>query len=602
MGRAGRKKDRLNGYGRGVGLLFDEGGNSPEAMRLPPEFDPARPEVSYAACVPTQHRKHYGQFFTPPPIAELMCDWVAGCNPKTLLDPAVGTGMLVRHLLQRVPGCTVTALDKDEVILAAARESLGAAATFLCCDFLSWDSPALFDAAIANPPYLRHHDMLYSHDVFRAVGNRNGVHLSRLTNAYGLFILEICRRLAPGGRAAIIVPGEWLNANFGMPIKEFLLTNGLLKQLVYFSHASLIFEDALTTACLLFIEKNRAGVRPSEVLHAVFVHDGIAPDVLRRVLAGDSMMADGITRHVLPVHGILSQKKWDYVLQNGIQVQPEGFVPLSHLATTCRGIATGANAFFHLSASAAKRCGIEERHLKPCVGKAIDAEGFVFDQQDFARLAAAGRPAYLAALEGKLTRAETAYVSQGEAQGLPRRYLLAARSPWYKMESRPPAPIWAAVFGRSRLKFVWNRAGVFNLTTFHCIYPRRREAEFAGALVACLNSRVVQRLCEQQQRVYGGGLRKFEPRDLLDVPVLNLEVMPESDITRLCGLLERLDRAAREGPESVSIALDELDEAVTGAAAQATTAMEGEPAPEGAHPLPGSLPWEPHRHRGGQDE
>jgi len=153
------------------------------------------------------------------------------------------------------------------------------------------------------------------------------------------------------------------------------------------------------------------------------------------------------------------------------------------------------------------------------------------------------------------------------------------------------------VFGRNRLKFVWNRAGIHNLTTFHCIYPHCEDSDFVAALVACLNSTVVQATSQHQQRVYGGGLRKFEPRDLLEVMVPNLEVVSRRTIRKLRDLLLRLDEYSRSKVGSAQRALCAIDEAVSEAAAEA--ASRPGPSRSNRDPVPSGLLWEQHTHRDG---
>lgn len=499
-------------------------------------IDPGDPEGSYLAAVPLAHRRRFGQFFTPPAIADLMSEWVAEITPRRLLDPAVGPGVLVRACRRRLPLIEITAIDRDGVALDAARQALrscGETTRFIHHDFLTWPSDETFDAIIANPPYLRHHDLLYEHDIFAAVGARSGVRLSRLSNIYVLFILEICRRLRPGGRAAVIVPGEWVNANFGMPLKRHLLERGLLRSFVYFSHASLIFDDALTTASVLFIERPATGGGAEGVVKTIFAEGGADIGAVRLAVMDECEVGPGLVVRRLDAKQLAESAKWNHLLQHGPRTMPPGFVRLGELARSCRGIATGANGFFHVSRAEAARLGISERHLRPCVGRAADVESPIFDRAAFVALAARGRPTCLLDFGGPLSAEDLAYLAEGEARGLPRRYLLAARSPWYAMEERPPAPIWAATFGRGRLRFIWNAAGVHNLTCFHCIYPHDERPHFATALVACLNSAIVQDACRAQQRVYGGGLLKFEPKDLLEIAVPDLRGAGDSELARL---------------------------------------------------------------------
>lgn len=547
------------------------------------------PERAYCATVPIEHRKHFGQFFTPVGIADLMVDWVALVHPKTLLDPAVGPGIFVRTLLTRAPQCEVTALDTDPVALEAARRAIPTSVLLQHADFLTWGSDALYDAILLNPPYIRHHDMSYDGDIFATVGRRNRIILSRLTNAYGLFILEACRRLRPGGRAAIIVPAEWTNANFGAPIKEFLLSRGFLRQLVYFSHAHLLFEDALTTACVLLIEKANALTH----IRTIYVDGEIDIASLRAAVAKDEAPNEpGIRVRSLPSAVLQQEPKWDSLLKDGLPIALPGFVSLSTLATTRRGIATGANDFFHVTARVVRDHDIDAAHAIPCIGRANEVRGFVFDQDDYESLVKSGRRAFLLTLNHTLSETERRYLALGEASGLPNRYLLACRDPWYAMEKRDPAPIWAAVFGRLGLRFVWNRAKVSNLTTFHCIYPCTDEPAFAGALVACLNSPSVQAMSRYQSRVYGDGLRKFEPRDLLDIKVPNLGVVRRNTVVALCDRLQELDAECRSKAATSALAV-ELDRQVALAAreaAKATTSAGPAGTPRRLEPAP--LLWD----------
>jgi len=217
------------------------------------------PEAIYADAAPLERRRHFGQFFTPRPIATLMSRWVAEVCPTTVLDPAVGLGILLRQLHEYCPDAHATGIDLDALILEFAERSLRTnkkcKIELIKDDFLLWEDDRKYDAIIANPPYLRHHELNYPPSVITRIGRRSNIQLSRLTNIYGLFLVEICRRLRPGGHAAVITPGEWLNANFGLPLKSMLIERDLLRHLFYFSHAQLPFDDALTTAAILLIHK-----------------------------------------------------------------------------------------------------------------------------------------------------------------------------------------------------------------------------------------------------------------------------------------------------------------------------------------------------------
>lgn len=528
------------------------------------------PETAYRHTIPLHHRKRFGQFFTPAAIAKIMAEWLVDAEPRSILDPAAGTGVFGRTLRAILPQASITCIDADGVALDAARAAIldHEGFEFLKQDFLTWDDERQFDAAIANPPYLRHHDLFYSFDIFSVVGRKNHVRLSRLSNVYALFILEICRRLRVGGRASVIVPGEWVNANFGETLKRWLISRGLLHTLIYFSHASLQFEDSLTTASILLLQRpaphhGRAAVR------TIFVDEDCPSEDLRSALSG-TVNGDDIVVQQFEPNRLLAEKKWNALLANSHARQAgKGFVRLSEIADTRRGIATGSNSFFHLTPSAVASLHIRPENLTPCIGRAADVDGLIFTERDFNDLQKRDARTFLFDLRGEPNEAEARYVAKGEADGVHLRYLCAARKLWYEMERRLPAPIWAAVFGRAGLRFVHNAAGIANLTTFHCIYSKSQSTAFSAALTACLNSRVVQDLARRQHRVYGGGLLKFEPKDLLDIEVPDLRFVGAWTLNRLELLLERLDACMRENGDCRAL-MEELDAAVRGAAEEAS--------------------------------
>ncbi|MFE3837269.1 N-6 DNA methylase [Pseudogemmobacter sonorensis] len=497
----------------------ESAGDDPFAgLTRPEEID-----LAYARAAPRPHRRRFGQFFTPPACADMMADWIAAARPRRVLDPALGTGVLARAVAARLPGARVTGCEIDPRIAHAARRAIalaggGAAIEIRAQDFFDLPPDESFDAIIANPPYLRPQDLPDAARHIARVAKASGLGLSGSTNAYGLFLLDCCRRLAPGGRLAFLIPAEWSNSNFGGPIRDHLLDRGLLRGIVHTCPSAPGFEDALTTMGILLVEKAPpAGV----ALRTAFVPKGGAIPGLAS-LFGPLAHDGGALIRETPVQALRAAPKWGDLIERGAPRIPEGFVPLGRLARTRRGIATGANGFFHLPLARARALGIAEDRLVPCIAKVKDAPGADFGPEDLAALVARDRPTHLIHLTGDLSGPERAYVAMGEAEGLHRRFLTRARSPWYANEKIHIAPIWAAVFGRQSMRFVLNSAGIAHLTAFHGIFPLSPDRTTTLALLAALNSGLVQDLMKSQIRAYGGGLNKLEPRDLLAIMLPDL--------------------------------------------------------------------------------
>jgi len=548
MGKPGKKEDRLLSSS-----LYDEGDYYPDSIFS----DENTVEDCYRREIPLDHRKSLAQFFTPKIVASMMARWVAEIKPKDVLDPSVGPGILVEELLKVSNPKNVDCVDIDAIPLAWAKTRLcNGNISFFQKDFLTLDSSKTYDAIISNPPYLRHHDLNYSFDIYDSVGRLNGIKLSKLSNLYILFILEICRRLNDGGRAAIIVPAEWVNANFGLALKKFFYKNRMLNSLVYFSHESLPFAEALTTASVLLIEKTKKQ-KVSSKLKVAYVSK--MPSSLEWAKLADCrferMKSAEVREFDWTILGQVS--KWDNLFARGVAVKSDGLSNLGKLCNSRRGIATGANDYFHITRKKAEEIGISPENLRPCIGRAQDVAGLIFSKNDLAGLENNDSRTLLVSFTKSTHSKDLAYIEHGEALGLNKRYLLSCRTPWYSMEQRPQAPIWAAVFGREGMRFIFNKAGIANLTTFHCLYPKGLDDAEIAALVAMLNSKPIQERAMSHRRVYGGGLIKFEPKDLLEIEIVDVKKMQRHHVEQLAGYLTEMDQRRRK---KAPISSDQIDE------------------------------------------
>ncbi|MFX0093315.1 MAG: hypothetical protein ACFFBD_16285, partial [Candidatus Hodarchaeota archaeon] len=86
-------------------------------------------EKKFEELIPIDIRKKYGQFSTPLPLARLMALWGHKIGSiKTVLDPAVGCGILVRQVLACAPEeakvSHVLCFDIDPLMLKATNYSL----------------------------------------------------------------------------------------------------------------------------------------------------------------------------------------------------------------------------------------------------------------------------------------------------------------------------------------------------------------------------------------------------------------------------------------------------------------------------------------------
>ncbi len=486
----------------------------------------ASAEDAYTASVAETHRKSLGQFFTPAHVAEFMAGWVVN-NPacRSVLDPAIGLGIFFRAILKLHPRADYefVGYDVDPTILKAA-ESLfktldDSNVRFINKDYLFNGWSQKYDGIICNPPYFKFQDYVNRAAGLEEFKSRLGINLSGFTNSYSMFILKSVSQLSPGGRAAYLVPFEFLNADYGTIIKKYLLESKALRYIILFNSNETVFSNALTTSCILLFANDENSQ------FVTFINAQKTED-LQNLSAPLARYPDcGATGKQVPSSALDPGVKWKIYYQKQSGEGYRNLVPLGTYAKVVRGIATGDNDFFTFDEKKKAQHGIADRHLLPCLTRAAHARSNFFTGADFEGLRLKGNRVFLLNAADLTDRAVRRYVELGEELGVDQRYLTSHRSPWHSLENRPPASLLVIVFNRHGLRFVRNEAGVRNLTCFHSVYLNLFASNKIDLLTAYLLTNVSQEILNDSCREYGGGLNKFEPNDLNGARVINLDII-----------------------------------------------------------------------------
>ena len=466
-------------------------------------------EAEYLKSTSAAHRKDYGQFFTPLPVARLMTRWVLEDGPASVLDPAFGLGVFYDAAAQSGnfrDGQRFVGYEIDDRILShfAKRGSRGNLEV-RHQDYLG-NEAGTFDGIVCNPPYMRFQKFLNRYDVLPKIEQQIGEKLLGYANIASVFLVKSLHELSERGRLAFIMPFEFFNTGYGREIKRQLMQGHLLKQIVVFSNEKEIFPDATTTVCVLLCRKNRQA-EPVKVTQigslAELDQIGDIGEYYQRRIAAEELPCD---------------RKWTPILRAlfAERERPDEFVKLSCYGAFKRGLATGANAFFGLEKTTAERWQLGPRDMRKCITRSPQIRKPVFTEDDFRLLYEADHPVHCLAVTRHDDRHVRAYIADGERQGYHRRYLTSARQIWYQLEHRTPAPILFGVFSRGRLKVVRNLTDAINFACFHSFYPNVFGEPLVDKLFVYLLSDRGQEVLKTNKRSYGDALDKFEPGDLND--------------------------------------------------------------------------------------
>ncbi len=464
-----------------------------------------------------------GQFWTPAWVAEAMAAYVLQDEPASILDPAMGGGALLMasKRLAQSRGFDLALFGRDIDPAAIPLSKLaglspGDLANMEIRDFLLDPPPRQFPAIIVNPPYIRHHRLLpaqkrllseYAQSATgRRIDGRAGLHV--------YFLIRSLQTLAPGGRLAFIVSADICEGVFADALWRWVCSTYRIDAVVTFAPESAPFPSLDTNALIFCIQHSP----PAESFDWVECREQ-APEALAAIIAHRNTPAAS--------QNTVRRRRVREALQTGFSRppsdEPASQYVLGDFAKVMRGLVTGDNGFFFMTAARANRLGIPETLLIKAIGRTRDVPEARIDDSDIERLETLGRPTRLLYVNGtpfeQLPSTVQDYLRIGEMNGLPQKTLIQTRKPWYKMENRQAPPILFAYLGRRSSRFIRNRANVVPLTSFLCVYPKQPEPSFEEMLWDILDHPDTVANLSKVGKSYGGGAVKVEPRALERLPL-----------------------------------------------------------------------------------
>jgi hypothetical protein len=546
----------------------------------------------------TSKQRTWGQFATPPDVADLLLGFCLRRPDDRLLDPSCGDGALLRRAARwqgwlasaGTPAPTLYGVELDPD--TAARAAALPGATIRRANFLALapaDYPP-FDAVVGNPPYTRAEWIgrldaaagqlalfpgesgdpspaaaLLPREMETTLGSRAGLH------AY--FIVHSLDFLRPGGRLGFVVPNGWLDVGYGAALKQFLLDHCRVVAVVE-SAVERWFTSASVNTCLLILERasdpadraaNRARfVRLRRPLAELVGHESdgrrvaAVEQLVTRLLPAADRQTAGAAVRVREQARLAAGERWGALLRapEVYLRRPATTAPLRAWAAVQRGYTTGANDFFYLDHRRIEEWGIAAADRRPLLKSLRGVHSL--------RLGAADcrHEALVVPADAPPTDGVAAYLAWGEARGIAARSTCAARRPWYALPEQPSGALLVA-------KGVWRRhfAAVAEepLAVDQQIYRLEPAAgvpvEVAAAL---LNSAWFALACELGGRVnLGEGVLWLAAYELGELTLPDPRVLDTATQRSLADCFRRLaERPVADTPEALADgprrALDDL--------------------------------------------
>ncbi len=170
----------------------------------------------------------------------------------------------------------------------------------------------------------------------------------------------------------MILPFEFLNADYGKPVKQLLLDQGILRKVLILGEALQPFDDVITTACILCLERGPQDTSPEFI--TVHKLDELT-DIAANFKSEDGLhsQSDGKNRSIRT-----AGQKWHVPAHLHSAEMAAQLVPLSTFGKVMRGIATGDNGFFVISEEQREQYELDESCVLPCLAKSSFASRACF--------------------------------------------------------------------------------------------------------------------------------------------------------------------------------------------------------------------------------
>jgi len=322
----------------------------------------------YEQLLPPEERHQLGQFYTPPAIAEMICNWAIRSPNDTVLDPAVGSGTFIIKAYERLrelkspkstdeiheenirqlfatdinpfpaqlaamnlamrnvnhPISDLNILREDFFKIAPNQAVLSpySIRTLQGEEYREIRVPEV-NAVVANPPYTRWTELTKPAraTILRSVTSELSkfkMHAGTTQSepmVYLHFVIHGAHFLRNGDRLAMIMSNSWLQTDYGIRFGKYLLSNFKISGIIDFS--SRVFPLPLVATLVIFLEKESNPIKRDEnTLNFLFIkeREQLNPKMLLDALQKPSDYADRFFVNAIQQKVLDTDTKWLNIL------------------------------------------------------------------------------------------------------------------------------------------------------------------------------------------------------------------------------------------------------------------------------------------------
>lgn len=472
--------------------------------------------------------KERGAYYTPDPVAAALVRWAVRDDDERLLDPSCGDGRFIAcH-----PNSTGVERNVDAASAAKQRAPSGAVHQG---DFFEWaeQSTERFECAAGNPPFIRY--QTFAGDVRRRalrLCDDLGAPFSGLTTSWAPFLVVTASLLRQGGRMAFVVPASIGHAPHAAPLIDYLVGNFDAVRIVPIREK--LFPHLSEDCWLLFAEGFGGSTRDIHFAPMERFRERDVPPRVAELVPVDEWRV------------MWNRRLRPYLLEDSqratyqeVAKRPDT-LRLGIAASVGIGYVSGANEFFHLRPSEAKRWCIPGEFLHPTVrnGRVLPPRTVTADTiNDWYR---SDEPMLLLRIpkNAELPRTVSHYLDSPQGQKARQTYKCRNRNPWYSVPDVRVPEFFLTYMSGIAPSLVRNEAAATCTNALHAVHLH--NSRVGDGLLDAWGSTYVQLSCEIEGHALGGGMLKLEPGEAARIVLPSPEAASSLDDSVLEGAVSTL--------------------------------------------------------------
>jgi len=567
----------------------------------------------YEELIPEVERHKLGQYYTPPPIIELITEMCIKSPDDKVLDPACGSGgflvkvyhklkdlkkkenpfakddKLHEEILNQLYGIDINPFPAQLSSINLAVRNLKVTSrniNLVVSDFFKIKPttgiiPKELDAIVTNPPYTRQEEMEYKDQIREEAltySDGSKISLDARAGIYAYFFTHATKFMKNHGMMGQITSDTWLDVGFGQDLKRFFLEHFKIHAIIWYDIRA--FQSALVGTCITILEKedskenrDRNIVKFARIKKSMPIEKIVS--IIKDTKRGFENELLGIT---LKKQSELEPKdKWGIFLRAPTIyfkiLRNKKVTKLGKIASIKRGITSGVNQFFYLDKEKIKLWSLEKEYLKPIVispkemkieVKPQDVDGWVLSvhkpKEDLSK-EGANVLKYIQWGEEAETTIKGGKKGGSTVKGFHNLSTVTSRKLWYDIGKREPAPILRSRRIWERCVYLLNKADALANDSLYEIRPKNEKDTYV--LAGILNSSFVALISELEGRFYGGGILELEVYETKAMTVIDPDRISDNERQRIESAFSKVCEAQNKGNERMEQAARmELDNAV----------------------------------------